>query len=108
MLILSGYLGWQYGQDRPLSLSATISFEQGYDTIDGDSASLAETCAIVSSLAEVPIRQDLAMTGSVNQKGEVQAIGGANYKIEGFFEVCKRSASPARRASSCRPATCRT
>ena len=89
VLILSGYLGWQYGQDRPLSLSATISFEQGYDPIDGDSASLAETCAILSSLAGLPIRQDLAITGSVNQKGEVQAIGGANYKIEGFFEVCK-------------------
>lgn len=89
VLILSGYLGWQYGQEHPLSLSATISFEQGYETIEGDSASLAETCAILSSLADVPIRQDLAITGSVNQKGEVQAIGGANYKIEGFFDVCK-------------------
>jgi predicted ATP-dependent protease len=89
VLILSGYLGWQYGQDRPLSLSATISFEQGYDTIDGDSASLAETCAILSSLADAPVRQDLAITGSVNQRGEVQAIGGANSKIEGFFDVCK-------------------
>jgi lon-related putative ATP-dependent protease len=89
VLILSGYLGSKYGQDQPLSLSATISFEQGYDTIDGDSASLAETCAILSSLADLPIRQDLAITGSVNQKGEVQAIGGANYKIEGFFDVCK-------------------
>ncbi len=89
VLILSGYLGWQYGQQQPLSLSATISFEQGYDTIDGDSASLAETCAILSSLAGAPIRQDLAITGSVNQKGEVQAIGGANAKIEGFFDVCK-------------------
>ena len=89
VLILSGYLGWQYGQEHPLSLSATISFEQGYDTIDGDSASCAETCAILSALAEAPIRQDLAITGSVNQKGEVQAIGGANYKIEGFFDVCK-------------------
>ncbi|MEK7248534.1 MAG: ATP-binding protein [Chloroflexota bacterium] len=89
VLILSGYLGWQYGQEHPLSLSATISFEQGYDTIDGDSASCAETCAILSALAEAPIRQDLAITGSVNQKGEVQAIGGANSKIEGFFDVCK-------------------
>jgi predicted ATP-dependent protease len=89
VLILSGYLGAQFGQEYPLSLSATISFEQGYDTIDGDSASLAETCSILSSLADAPIRQDLAITGSVNQKGEVQAIGGANAKIEGFFDVCK-------------------
>jgi predicted ATP-dependent protease len=89
VLILSGYLGWQYGQEHPLSLSATISFEQGYDTIEGDSASLAETCAILSSLAGAPIRQDLSITGSVNQKGEVQAIGGANHKIEGFFDLCK-------------------
>jgi predicted ATP-dependent protease len=89
VLILAGYLGWQYGQERPLSVSATISFEQGYDPIDGDSASLAETCAILSALAGAPIRQDLAITGSVNQKGEVQAIGGANHKIEGFFDICK-------------------
>jgi predicted ATP-dependent protease len=89
VLILSGYLGWQYGQERPLSLSATISFEQGYDPIEGDSASLAETCAILSSLAELPIRQDLAITGSVNQKGEVQPIGGVNHKIEGFHDVCR-------------------
>lgn len=89
VLILSGYLGSKYAQDKPLSLSATISFEQGYEAIDGDSASLAELCAILSSLASAPIRQDLAMTGSVNQKGEVQPIGGQNQKIEGFHDVCK-------------------
>jgi predicted ATP-dependent protease len=89
VLILSGYLGWQYGQQSPLSVSATISFEQGYDTIDGDSASLAEACAILSSLADVPIRQDLAITGSINQKGEVQPIGGVNVKVEGFHDLCR-------------------
>lgn len=89
VLILSGFLGWKYGQERPLSLSATISFEQGYDLIEGDSASLGETCAVLSALADVPVRQDIAITGSVNQKGEVQPIGGAIYKIEGFFDVCK-------------------
>ena len=89
VLILSGYLGWKYAQDKPLSLSASISFEQGYDAVEGDSASLAELCAILSSLADAPIRQDLAVTGSVNQKGEVQPIGGLNQKIEGFHDVCK-------------------
>jgi ATP-dependent Lon protease len=89
VLILSGYLGWQYGQQSPLSVSAMISFEQGYDTIDGDSASLAETCAILSSLADVPIRQDLAITGSINQKGEVQPIGGVNVKVEGHHDLCR-------------------
>jgi predicted ATP-dependent protease len=89
VLTLGGYLGFKYAQDKPLSLSASISFEQGYDAIEGDSASLAELCAVLSSLAEVPIRQGLAMTGSVNQKGEVQPIGGANQKIEGFHDVCR-------------------
>jgi lon-related putative ATP-dependent protease len=89
VLILSGYIGWKYAQDKPLSLSATISFEQGYDAVEGDSASLGELCAILSSLAEAPIRQDLAMTGSVSQKGEVQPIGGINQKIEGFHDVCR-------------------
>lgn len=87
--VLSGYLGSKYAQDKPLSLSATISFEQEYSPIDGDSASLAELCAILSSLADAPIRQDLAMTGSVNQNGVVQPIGGLNQKIEGFHDVCK-------------------
>jgi predicted ATP-dependent protease len=87
--VLSGYLGSKYAQDKPLSLSATISFEQEYSPIDGDSASLAELCAILSSLADAPIRQDLAMTGSVNQNGVVQPIGGLNQKIEGFHDVCR-------------------
>jgi predicted ATP-dependent protease len=89
VLTLSGYLGSTYAHDKPLSLSASVSFEQGYEAIDGDSASLAELCAVLSSLADVPIRQDLAMTGSVNQKGEVQPIGGVNQKVEGFHDVCK-------------------
>ena len=89
VLILSGYLGWKYAQDKPLSVSASISFEQAYEPVEGDSASLAELCAILSSLADVPLRQDLAMTGSVNQKGEVQPIGGVNQKIEGFHDVCR-------------------
>lgn len=89
VLILSGFLGSKYAQDKPLSLSASISFEQGYEAVDGDSASLAETCAILSSLADVPIRQDLAVTGSMNQKGEVQPIGGLNQKIEGYHDVCR-------------------
>ncbi|MEX0799883.1 MAG: AAA family ATPase [Dehalococcoidia bacterium] len=89
VLILSGYLGWRYAQDKPLSLSASISFEQAYEPVEGDSASLAELCAILSSLAEAPLRQDLAMTGSINQRGQVQPIGGVNQKIEGFHDVCK-------------------
>jgi Lon-like ATP-dependent protease len=89
VLILTGYLGWKYAQDKPLSLSASISFEQAYEPVEGDSASLAELCAVLSSLAGAPLRQDLAMTGSVNQKGEVQPIGGVNQKIEGFHDVCK-------------------
>jgi predicted ATP-dependent protease len=91
VLILSGYLGSQYGQARPLSLSASISFEQGYDLVEGDSASLGEACAILSALAEAPVRQDLAITGSINQKGEVQPIGGANVKIEGFHDLCRET-----------------
>jgi predicted ATP-dependent protease len=89
VLILSGFLGWRYAQDKPLSLSASVSFEQAYESVEGDSASLAELCAILSSLADAPLRQDLAMTGSVNQKGEVQPIGGVNQKVEGFHDVCR-------------------
>jgi lon-related putative ATP-dependent protease len=89
VLILSGYLGSRYAQDKPLSLSASITFEQAYEPVEGDSASLAELCAVLSSLAGTPIRQDLAMTGSVNQNGEVQPIGGVNQKIEGFHDVCR-------------------
>jgi predicted ATP-dependent protease len=88
MLILSGYLGAHYAQDKPLSMSASIVFEQNYGEIDGDSATLAELCALLSAIARLPLRQDLAVTGSMNQLGEVQAVGGINEKIEGFFDVC--------------------
>jgi predicted ATP-dependent protease len=89
VLILSGYVGWKFAQDHPLSLSASVCFEQSYGGVDGDSASSAELYALLSSLAELPLRQDIAVTGSVNQKGEVQPIGGVNQKIEGFFRVCR-------------------
>jgi lon-related putative ATP-dependent protease len=89
VLILSGYLANKYTQDKPLSLSARLVFEQNYSGVEGDSASSTELYAILSALAGLPIRQAIAVTGSVNQKGEVQAIGGVNEKIEGFFEVCK-------------------
>jgi len=88
VLILSSFLGSRYAEDRPLSLSASLVFEQSYGGIDGDSASSAELYALLSALARVPIRQSLAVTGSVNQYGEVQAIGGVNEKIEGFFDLC--------------------
>jgi lon-related putative ATP-dependent protease len=89
VLILSGYIGQKYAQEMPLSLCASLCFEQLYGGVDGDSASSAELYAILSSLAEVPIKQSYAVTGSVNQKGEIQPIGGATEKIEGFFELCK-------------------
>jgi len=89
VMILSGYLGSQFAADLPLSLSASLVFEQSYGGIDGDSASAAELFVLLSALAETPIRQSLAVTGSVNQRGEVQAIGGVNEKIEGFFDVCR-------------------
>ncbi|MFC2059275.1 S16 family serine protease, partial [Chloroflexota bacterium] len=89
VMILSGYLGSKYAQDKPLSLSASLCFEQSYEGVDGDSASSTELYAVLSSLSEVPIGQNIAVTGSVNQKGEIQPIGGVNRKIEGFFEVCK-------------------
>lgn len=88
--IITGYLGQTYAQKFPLSLSCRVCFEQNYNGIDGDSASSTELYCILSSLAEMPIRQDLAVTGSVNQKGEIQAIGGVTYKIEGFFDLCKK------------------
>ncbi len=89
VLILSGYLGRTFAQRYPLSLSISLTFEQSYNGIDGDSASSTELYAILSSLSGVPIRQGIAVTGSVNQKGQVQAIGGVNQKIEGFFDVCQ-------------------
>jgi predicted ATP-dependent protease len=91
VLILSGYLGAKYGQRRPLTLSASLCFEQSYSGVDGDSASSAEVYAIVSSLSALPLRQDIAVTGSVNQKGEIQPIGGVNQKIEGMFDLCRIS-----------------
>jgi lon-related putative ATP-dependent protease len=88
VLILSGFLAGRYALEVPMSLYASLVFEQSYGGVDGDSASSAELYALLSALAEVPLRQDLAVTGSVNQHGEVQAIGGVNEKIEGFFDVC--------------------
>jgi predicted ATP-dependent protease len=89
VMILSGYLGWKYAQDKPLSLSASLCFEQSYEGVEGDSASSAELYAILSSLSEMPVKQNIAVTGSVNQKGEIQPIGGVNQKIEGFFKICQ-------------------
>jgi lon-related putative ATP-dependent protease len=89
VLILGGYLASKFAQDKPLSLNAKLVFEQSYGGVDGDSASSTELYAILSALSGLPIKQGIAVTGSVNQKGEVQAIGGVNEKLEGFFEVCK-------------------
>lgn len=89
VLILSGYLRAKYAQDKPLIMSASICFEQSYSGIEGDSASSTELYAFLSTLSELPLKQDIAVTGSVNQKGEIQAIGGVNQKIEGFYSVCK-------------------
>ncbi len=90
VLILSGYLSGRYAQNAPLSLSARLVFEQSYTGVEGDSASSAELYALLSALSGLPLKQYIAVTGSVNQKGEVQPIGGVNSKIEGFFEVCKK------------------
>jgi len=89
VLILSGYLEANYGQHKPLNLSASLTFEQSYDEVEGDSASAAELIILLSAIAEVPILQERAITGSVNQRGQVQAIGGVNEKIEGFFDICE-------------------
>jgi predicted ATP-dependent protease len=89
VLILTGYLGGRYAQDKPLSLSASLAFEQSYGDIEGDSASAAELVALLSAISEVPVKQGIAITGSINQRGELQPIGGVNEKIEGFFTVCK-------------------
>ncbi|MFH1676885.1 MAG: AAA family ATPase, partial [bacterium] len=91
VLILEGYFRHMYGLDGPITFSASLCFEQSYSQIDGDSATLAEVLALTSELANLPLRQDLAVTGSVNQKGQVQPIGGINEKIEGFFRICKHS-----------------
>ncbi|MGM0367816.1 MAG: Lon protease family protein [Actinomycetota bacterium] len=89
VMILSGYMINRYAQDKPFNLSARLVFEQSYSGVEGDSASSAELYALISSLSGLPLKQNIAVTGSVNQKGEVQAIGGVNEKIEGFFEICK-------------------
>jgi lon-related putative ATP-dependent protease len=91
VLILSGYLRKKYAQDKPLTISASIAFEQSYSGVDGDSASSTEIYALLSSLSGVPLKQYIAVTGSVNQKGEVQAIGGINQKIEGFYDCCRET-----------------
>ena len=88
VLILAGFLAGRYALDAPMSLSASLVFEQSYGGVEGDSASSAELYALLSAIGEIPLRQDLAVTGSVNQHGQVQAIGGVNEKIEGFFNVC--------------------
>lgn len=89
VLLLIGYLGHKYGQGFPLSISANIAIEQSYGHIDGDSASMAELCALISSITKLPINQQIAITGSMNQHGEVQSIGGVNEKIEGFYRLCR-------------------
>jgi predicted ATP-dependent protease len=89
VLILAGFLAGRYCQSAPLSLHASLVFEQSYGMVEGDSASAAELFALLSALAGAPIRQTLAVTGSVNQQGEIQAIGGVNEKIEGFFDLCR-------------------
>jgi lon-related putative ATP-dependent protease len=95
VMILSAYLGSKYAKELPLSLSASLAFEQSYGMVEGDSASSTELYAIISSICEVPIKQNIAVTGSVNQFGEIQPIGGVNEKIEGFFDICMRKDSKA-------------
>jgi lon-related putative ATP-dependent protease len=92
VMILTGFLAGRYAHERPLALSATIAFEQQYEEVEGDSASSAELYALLSSLTDIPLRQDLGVTGSVNQHGEIQPVGGINEKVEGFFDTCRRQA----------------
>jgi predicted ATP-dependent protease len=87
-MILSGFLAGRYAQDGAMSLQASLVFEQSYGEVEGDSASAAELIALLSAIADLPLRQDIAITGSVNQQGDIQPIGGVNEKIEGFFEIC--------------------
>jgi predicted ATP-dependent protease len=89
VLILSGYMGSKYAQDKPLSLSASLCFEQSYSGVEGDSASSTELYSLLSSLSGLPLKQSVAVTGSVNQKGEIQPVGGVTNKVEGFYDVCK-------------------
>ena len=94
VLTLRGFLLSRYAGNQPLSLTASIAFEQSYGMVEGDSATCAEACALLSVLADVPLKQSLAITGSMDQRGLVQAVGGTNQKIEGFFDVCRIVASP--------------
>jgi predicted ATP-dependent protease len=87
--IISGYMRSTFAKDKPLTLAASICFEQSYSGVDGDSASSTEVYGLLSALSELPLRQDIAVTGSMNQRGDVQAIGGVNEKIEGFFDTCR-------------------
>ena len=96
MVILSAYLAATYAKDFPLSMTATLVFEQSYGRVEGDSASCAELFALLSSLSEVALDQSIAVTGSVNQNGQVQAVGGINEKIEGFFDVCSLASTAKR------------
>jgi predicted ATP-dependent protease len=89
VLVLNGYLTGTFGGERPLAFTASLTFEQSYDEVEGDSASCAELAVILCSLAGVPIRQDMALTGSVDQFGRVQAVGGVTEKVEGFFDICR-------------------
>ncbi|WP_346427981.1 S16 family serine protease, partial [Pseudomonas aeruginosa] len=89
VMILTGYLGSRYAQEFPLEISASIALEQSYGYVDGDSASLGEVCTLISALSRTPLKQCFAITGSINQFGEVQAVGGVNEKIEGFFRLCE-------------------
>ena len=88
MASFSAFLAARFAKDQPFSLSASLVFEQSYGMVDGDSASVAELCVLLSAIADVPLKQNFAVTGSINQHGQVQAIGGVNEKIEGFFDVC--------------------
>ena len=88
LLIITGYLRARFAQNKPLAVSASLCFEQSYSGVEGDSASSTEVYALLSSLSGLPLRQDIAVTGSLNQKGEIQPIGGVNHKIEGFYQVC--------------------
>jgi predicted ATP-dependent protease len=89
VLILSGFLKSRFAREKPLTLSASLTFEQSYGMVEGDSASAAELIALLSVLADAPLKQNIAITGSVSQRGEVQPIGGVNWKVEGFYKVCK-------------------
>ena len=88
-MIINGYLTKQFGYEQPLPVSASLVFEQSYSEIDGDSASLTGLCAVISAFSDLPIRQDLAVTGAVDQFGDVQPVGGLNEKVEGFYRICR-------------------